>query len=156
MTYGRSEVNSGVDTASMAGMLFLASSVQLTINQVPAGVDHVIVRLLNTSAGMNLAGGYLDKGMDPPLSDTLYRVEADSVYFVHFYCFPGKGTDGKSTLDVDCLGATGQTVYSGQSAPFEARPGYNYNITCSFVDTVISKQMNRNRPGVIYFREEER
>lgn len=60
--------------------------------------------------------------MDPPLSDTLYQMEADSIYLVHFYCFPGKGTDGKSILDVDCLGVTGQTVYSGRSAPFEARP----------------------------------
>lgn len=156
VTYGRSEVNSGVDTVNLAGMLLLASSVQLTINQMPAGIDRVIVRLLNTSAGINLAGGYLDKGMDPPLSDTLYQVEADSIYLVHFYCFPGKGTDGKSILDVDCLGVTGQTVYSGRSAPFEARPGYNYNIACSFADTAIPERMNRNKPGMIYFREEER
>lgn len=143
VVFGRNVTTAGTDTANLSSMLFLTSFVGLTIREVPDGVDHIIVRLLNTASGITL-NGYIKEAMNPPLADTVYSVQKDSTYFSDFYCFPGVGTDSRSTLEVDCLSADNQVLYSGTSTPFEARASYEYKIACSF-----GTQVLQNKRGLV-------
>lgn len=152
--YGRRAITVGVDTATVMGMLLLSGYVELTIRQVPAGVDRIIVTLGNTSAGLTLKAGYLPQPMDPPLTDTLYDVRAGGTYESDFYCFPPSGQGGVSTLDVKCLGADGRVLYSGRASAWQLRPGYDYKISCSFGSRGRVAQVPDDG-GVIFFGEGE-
>lgn len=146
--YGTARFNVGIDTASVTGMTALSSFVALTIRDVPVGVSRMIVRLLNTAAGLTMTHGYLKESVNPPLADTLFAIQADSSYIASFYCFPGVGTDGKSTLEVMCYDDADQLVYSGNSEPFQARPGYDFSISCSFATTAYrnkSRALSRDK-----------
>ena len=132
VTHGMRILNIGVDSVSVSGMVFLSSFVELTIHKVPAEVRQIVVKLLNTSSGMLMAGGYLQEPTTPPLSHVLEQLQGDSTYITAFYCFPRTGKNERSTLEVNCLDAAGQTIWSGSSEPFEPRPGYYWNIACSF------------------------
>lgn len=154
VAYGSRAITAGADTAVVGGMLLLSGYVELTIRQVPARVDRIIVTLGNTSAGLTLKAGYLPQTMDPPLTDTLYDVRAGGTYESDFYCFPPSEQGGVTTLDVKCLGADGKVLYSGRASAWQLRPGYDYKISCSFgsrgrVDTAL------HDGGVIFFGEGE-
>lgn len=146
VAYGRKLVTAGTDTANLSAMLFLTSFVGLTIREVPEGVDHMIVRVLNTASGMTLNTGYIKEVMNPALADTLYNVQKDSTYFSDFYFFPGVGTDKNSTLEVDCLSATNQLLYTGKSAPFPGWTGYEYKIACSFGTQAVQSKGRKGIP----------
>lgn len=149
--YGRTEVNAGVDTANIAGMIALSSFVQLTIRKVPETVSRIVVRLLNTAAGFTITSGYLPVQMDPPLADTLYDLQGDSSYVASFYCFPGFGTDNRSTLEVSCYDGGDQLVYFGKSEPFQARYGYSHTVNCSFAGSALRKRSIAHSVGKLYF-----
>lgn len=132
--YGRAQLNVGVDTVNFSPMVALSGYVHLTVQKVPEGVDRMIVRLLNTAAGITITNGYIQEAMNPPLADTISDVQMDSSYVASFYCFPGIGTDANSTLEVECYDSVGKLIYSGKSAPFYAVNGYSHMINCSFAD----------------------
>lgn len=153
--YGMSHVTAGVDTVKLAGMVLLSSSVQLTLREIPAGVSRIVVRLLNTSAGLTFGDGYAKEATDPPLSETLDEVEKDSTYVSAFYCFPGVGKNN-STLEVNCYATGGQLIYSGKSVPFQARPGRNVLVGCSFGNPLALARGMEGYSGGICFNVEER
>lgn len=148
--YGSFAINAGKDTTALAGLTILTSSVQLTIRDVPEEVSGIVVRLLNTAAGLTLRNGYIMKPTDPPLSDTLSGVKSDSTYVSQFSCFPGVGTNAKSILDVTCYDANGKIIYSGQSQPFEARPGYHWEVACSFAVPALYTKMDEKRKQMYF------
>lgn len=150
--YGKNYLNFGVDTLGAAGMLLLVSSIKLTIQKVPEGISRIIVQILNTASGFTLNSGYIKSSTTPPLADTLKDIQRDSSYVSSFYCFPGAGTDENSTLAVDCYNVQNEVVFSGHSAPFQARYGYNMVISCSFAS---SRTMTGKKQGQIYFRIEQ-
>lgn len=132
VAYSSRAIAVGADTATTVGMLLLSGYVELTIRDVPAGVDRMVVTLGNTSSGLTLKAGYLPRAMDPPLTDTLYDVRAGGTYQSDFYCFPSGEPGGVSMLGVKCFGAEGQLLYSGQAPALGIRPGYDYRISCTF------------------------
>lgn len=131
---GASTLDVGVDTLNFSGLMIMTSSVSLDIGKIPEGVKQIRASLSNNVAGVYVNGEYSKKRTDPPLAKTLSNLSADSSYRMHFFCFPGVWDTSieKSVLSVVCYDESGQIVYSGSSAPFEARPGMNYNIGCSF------------------------
>lgn len=129
--YGLNYLDAGADTLNVAGMMLLSSSVELSIESVPSGVDHIKIWITNTQSGIRLNGGYLPDPADPPVTRMLNSVEAGTDYRVRLYCFPPP-SGKKNILYVDCYGATDSLLYAGQSAPFEARPGENRVIACHF------------------------
>lgn len=147
--YGRTVVNAGTDTVNVSGMVLISSAVKLTIQKVPRGISRIIVRLLNTAAGLTLNAGYIEQPANPPLTDTLVGILSDSTYQAAFYCFPGVGTDIKSRLEVICYDTVGKVAYTGQSALFEVRPGNKFYISCSFGAPSL-----RTKDNSIYFRME--
>lgn len=149
--YGNGSIDVGKDTASLGGMVALSSFVNLTIRDVPEGISRMIVRLLNTAAGLTITYGYLKNAADPPLADTLNDIRADSSYVVDFYCFPGGGTDGRSTLEVKCYDDADRLVYSGKSEPFLARPGYDLSVGCSFSTTAVRNKNAGSSQEISYF-----
>lgn len=154
--FGQRYLNVGVDTVVLAGMLLLSASVELTIDNIPPGVEGVIVRLTNTAAGVSMNGSYLSRITDPPLTKTLSGVAQGNSYVVQFYCFPAP-LAGKNTLEVECYGATGSVVYSGNSAPFEARPGENRTMTCRFATASdMTRSGTKHDDGRFYLKKAER
>lgn len=129
---GYSLVNVGVDTLKYSSMMLLSSQVQLTIRDVPAGVDRLNVVLHNTSVGFDVLSGFIDKQMDPPLSRSIENVKQDSSYTVLFSCFPTVEKDSLSRLSVQGIGSTGKVLYSGISSPFPAQYGMRSVISCRF------------------------
>lgn len=151
--FGTADLNIGVDTSSRLGMVLLSAMVQLTVLEVPAEVETIRVKLLNTSTGLIVAGGYLPEATDPPYSVELAGVSSDSSYQLHFTCFPLPAAKDRSTLVVDCYDAAGQVVYFGQSAPFLARPGEKALLTCSFNIRVRSASVGASTlPGEVCFK----
>lgn len=154
--FGQSRLNVGVDTVVFAGMLLLSASVELTVDPLPSGIEKMTVRLTNTAAGMYLNGSYLTVATDPPLTKTWTGIEKDSSYTAQFYCFPAPGF-GKSRLEVECYDAMGNVVYSGQSAPFEARPGENRTMFCHFAaPSGRMRGKTRFTAGSFYLKKAER
>lgn len=135
--YGLIGLNAGVDTLRASGMILLVSQVELTIRNIPEGIDRIEVRLQNTSSGISL-NGYLSENMNPPLSETLSDIRKDSVYVVSMNCFPS-GNNQKSQIDVFGYSASGTLVYSGQSVPFTVKASKRMIITCSFEHTPASR-----------------
>lgn len=150
--YGKNYLNFGVDTLGTAGMLLLASSIELNIQKVPDGISGIIVQILNTASGIVLGPQYIETPMDPPLADTLRNIQRDSSYVSSFYCFPGVGADRKSTLVVDCYDEQNEVVFSGRSAPFLVRYGYKMLLNCSFA---LTRTAIKKDSGMIYFTIQE-
>lgn len=151
--FGTANLNIGVDTSSRLGMVLLSAMVQLTVLEVPAEVETIRVKLLNTSTGLIVAGGYLPETTDPPYSVELSGVSRDSSYQFQFTCFPLPDMNARSTLIVDCYDDAEQVVYSGQSASFLARPGEKAVLDCSFNIRVRSASMGASTlPGEVCFK----
>lgn len=52
LAYGRAVVNVGVNKVAVSGLVVITPFVQLTVKNVPAGVDQIDVDVLNTAAGL--------------------------------------------------------------------------------------------------------
>ncbi len=131
---GMSTLDVGVDTLNFSSLMIMTSSVSLSIGKIPEGVKQIRASLSNNVTGVYVNGEYSKKNTNPPLAKTLGNLSADSSYRMHFFCFPGiwNASIEKSVLSVVCYDEAGKVLYNGSSAPFEARPGINYNIGCSF------------------------
>lgn len=128
---GRTYLNVGVDSARSAGNILLVSRVELTLKNVPAGIDRIEMQILETSSGMN-SNYYLKEVMNPPLGASVTGVQADSTYTFQVNCFPPVVNDGKSSVQVRCYDANGKQVYSGTSQPFQVNYGFRMILTGTF------------------------
>lgn len=133
--YGRTLLDAGIDTAKVLGLVLLSSAIQLTVRNVPEGIKRITAQLLNTSAGLTLNSGYLTNDTEPPVTVSWEDVRADSTYTQLIYCLPPAGSDENTIVKVECYKSTGEIAYSGTSVPFQARPGYNWKLSCAFADT---------------------
>lgn len=145
--HGINYFNVGEDTTKLSGMLLLISRVELTLKNIPSGIERLEARILNTSSGIGFYG-YLKEEMTPPLSMNLESPTPDSTYLLTMNCFPSALSDDKSTIEVNGYDAAGKLIYSGSSQPFFLKYGVRMILTCSF-DTVAvaSKSTVSGYPG---------
>lgn len=152
---GSSTLDVGVDTLDFSGLIIMTSSVSLDIGKIPEGVENIRASLSNNAAGVYVNGTYSKERTDPPLAKTLSNLSVDSSYRIHFFCFPGvwNASIEKSVLSVVCYDEAGRVLYSGSSAPFEARPGMNYNIGCSFGKPAPASCGTRGSGNMVYLEK---
>lgn len=128
--YGLGDINVGVDTVRISGMIFLVSQVILTVRDIPAGVDSIGTSVLNTSAGLTF-NGYMKETMSPPLGKNVNDITPGGTYTLSTYCFPLAGNE-KTTVEIRCYSSSGVLLASGLSQPFTLKSGRRMLLSCSF------------------------
>lgn len=145
--HGMNYFNVGKDTTGFSGMILLVSRIELTLKNIPSGIERLEARILNTSSGIGF-NGYLKEEMTPPLSMNLESPTPDSTYLLTMNCFPAALSNEKSTIEVNGYDVAGKLLYSGSSQPFLIKYGIRMILSCSF-DTaaVTSKSQASVSPG---------
>lgn len=146
--YGRNYLNVGTDSTTLAGMILMVSRIELTLKNIPAGIERIEASILHTSSGLGFYG-YLKENMNPPLSMNLENPHPDSTYTLMTNCFPSAQNNAKSTIEVNCYNVTNELVYSGSSKSFLVKYGVRMIIACSFdQNPVLSKSREIDKPGI--------
>lgn len=151
---GRAIVNVGVNKVAASGLVVITPFVQLTVKNVPAGVDQIDVDLLNTAAGAYIDLNYADEMAQPSITSSVYDVKADSTYVMKMYCFPTVEKYGESSLEVRCYDVDGKLVYRGSSAPFKIIS--RMLISCSFEENTIARAAGGSKSVTLKWEYDER
>lgn len=86
--WGARRVIVGADTLVSSAMLLMTAAVEVTVQQVPAGVDRIDVVLTNTACGFTMRQNLIERPIEPELSVSLTDVQVDSSYTVEMSGLP--------------------------------------------------------------------
>lgn len=152
--YGSRRFNVGVDSAGGSALLLFTCAVELTLREIPVGVERIQVEVLHTAAGITLSGNVLPE-RNPPVSVVLGDVRADSTYIVELSTFPNpKGITG-SIIRVQCYGEGGREIYSGSSVSFPSQMGRRRVVACSFRRPLLVRNGGRGNNQIYWEYNED-
>lgn len=130
--WGARRITVGGDTLVPSGMLLLTAAVEVTIQQVPAGIDRLDVVLTNTACGFTMRQNLIEQPIEPELSVSLTDVRTDSSYIVEMSSLLSVQKYGQSQLKVRCYDTVGKLVFSGESVSFPSQQGRKRVVKCTF------------------------
>ena len=130
--WGARRVIVGADTLVSSAMLLMTAAVEVTVQQVPAGVDRIDVVLTNTACGFTMRQNLIERPIEPELSVSLTDVQVDSSYTVEMSGLPSVQKYGQSQVVVRCYDTVGKLVFSGESVSFPSQQGRKRVVKCTF------------------------
>ena len=130
--WGARRVIVGADTLVSSAMLLMTAAVEVTVQQVPAGVDRIDVVLTNTAWGFTMRQNLIERPIEPELSVSLTDVQVDSSYTVEMSGLPSVQKYGQSQVVVRCYDTVGKLVFSGESVSFPSQQGRKRVVKCTF------------------------
>lgn len=131
--FGWNYANVGENKIIGMGLIHLNARINLTVKDIPEGVNQIDIDLRNTTIGVWFDLNVIQETVEPFISKTLYDVTPGTSPTVVISSFPALKTSPGGILEVRCYDAEANILYKGESPPITLQGGSeNITIACSF------------------------